>query len=149
MSIFEGEDEAAAHAGRVSDLNAAAPMDLALDPLRGAIGAIHDASGERAGTIVTDVATWWHREGLFRRRSVAPEEVVSIELGFEPVELGEDGYPVEVPWLVAELEKDDPVVRALLEGVLLYPGRELTVRWLQGADAVVERRYWDTRFDVE
>jgi len=148
MGIFEGDDETAGALGRVSDLNAAAPLDLALDPLRGAIGAIHEAGGERVGTIVTDVAVWWQREGLFRSRSVDPQETVSIEIEFDEIERDESGYPVDMPWLTHEAEKDDPVVRALLEGVLLYPGRDLEVRWVQGADAVIERRTWDTRFDV-
>lgn len=148
MSIFEGEDEAADQLGRVSELGAAVPHDLKLDPFRRGIAAVLDEDGARVGTLVADVEVWWRKEGLFRKRDVDPREVVVLELMFDPVELDEDGYPVEVPWLDQTCEKDDPIVDALLEDVLLYPGRELSVQWFHGADAVREHTTWDHRFDI-
>jgi len=112
MGIFEGEDETEASLGRVCDLNAAGPLDLALDPLRGAIGAILDEQGERVGTIVTDVATWWQREGLFHRRSVDPQETVSIEIEFDEIERDESGY--ETGRVTAQLARDERIDASLL-----------------------------------
>jgi hypothetical protein len=149
VSIFEGQDEAANQQGRASDLGGGAPHDLALDPFRGAIAELLDEGCSRVGTLVSDVEVWWRTEGLLRRRDVDPREVVVLELMFDPVELDEDGYPVELPWVDQTVEQDDPLVRALLEGVLLYPGRDLSVRWFQGADAVRERALWEKRFDSD
>jgi hypothetical protein len=147
VSIFEGQDEAASQQGRASELGGGVPHDLTLDPFRGGIAEVLDESGSRVGTLVSDVEVWWRTEGLLRRRDVDPHEVVVLELMFDPVELGEDGYPVELPWVDQTLDSDDPLVRSLLEGVLLYPGRDLSVRWFQGADAVREQAAWDRRFD--
>jgi hypothetical protein len=138
VPIFEGEDEAADQQGRVSELGAAVPHDLRLDPLRRGIAAVVDGTGARVGTLVTDVSVWWRKEGLFRKRDVDPREVVDVQLVFDPVELGEDGYPVEKPWLDNTFEADDPEVVAMLDGVLLYPGAEYGLTWFLGGDAVRE-----------
>ena len=138
MSIFEGEDEAASQQGRVSELGAAVPHDLKLDPFRRGIAAVLDGSGTRVGTLVTDVTVWWRTEGLLRKRNVDPREVVEAQLVFDPVELDEDGYPVEKPWLDNVFEKDDPVIDALLAGTLPYPGGDLALQWFQGGDAARE-----------
>ncbi len=147
MSIFEGADETSVDLGRGSELSASVHHDLRLDPLRHAIGALLDESGARVGTIVSDVEVWWRKEGVLRRRDVDAYESVKIEVGFDPVELGDDGYPVILPWVDDTLEADDEGVTDLLAGRLHYPGRDLTVRWFEAGEAARERAAWDTRFD--
>ena len=56
MGIFEGDDETAVDLGRGSELSASVHHDLRLDPLRQAIGALHDETGARVGTIVSRAA---------------------------------------------------------------------------------------------
>ena len=85
---------------------------------------------------------------MLRTRSVDPTETVNVEVEFDPVELGEDGYPVILPWVEDSLESDDEAVTDLLSGRLHYPGRDLTVQWFEAGEAARERAAWDTRFDV-
>lgn len=148
MSIFEGEDETEVHLGRRSDLGTTPAESLHLDPLRHAIGALHDETGARVGTIITEVEAWWSKAGVVRRRDVDAREVVAVEVDFDPVQLGDDGYPVILPWVEDWLEADDPAVAELLAGRLFHGERELAVRWFDAAHAQQERRAWDTRFDV-
>lgn len=148
MSIFEGGDETEVDLGRVSELSSSVPHQLRLDPFRRGIAAVLDSEGTRVGTLVSDVQVWWRTEGLFRRRNVDPREVVALQITFDPVELGDDGYPVELPWVDQVLEADDPMVGALLEGVLDYPGRDLRLQWFLGGDAAREHSTWDRVFDL-
>ena len=97
MGIFEGEDETAVDLGRGSELSASVHHDLRLDPVRHAIGALLDETGARVGTIVTEVEVWFRKEGVLRRRDVDPAEVVNVEVGFDPVQLDDDGYPDRAP----------------------------------------------------
>ena len=140
VSIFEGEDEAVVAPGPGSELSAATDQDLRLDPLRGAIGSLHEATGERVGTILTEVEVWFRRVGMFVKRSADPREVVRVEVVFEPTQVEDDGYPVVFPWVETWLERDDEMLGRLLEGQLPYPDRdELTVRWFDAAEAPRER----------
>jgi hypothetical protein len=148
MSIFEGEDETEVDQGRASELSSSVPHQLRLDPFRRGIAAVLEADGSRVGTLVSDVQVWWRTEGLFRKRNVDPREVVALQIMFEPVELGEDGYPVELPWVDQYVEADDPMIDALLEGVLDYPGRPLRLRWFLGGDAAREHSDKDRMFDL-
>lgn len=148
MSIFEGEDEAAVDHGRVSELSSSVPHQLRLDPFRRGIAAVLDAEGARVGTLVSDVQVWWRKEGLFRKRDVDPREVVALQIMFEPVELGEDGYPVALPWVDQYLEADDPMIDDLLEGTLDYAGRPLRLQWFLGGDAAREHSDKDRMFDL-
>jgi len=147
VSIFEGEDETAVDLGRGSELSASVHHDLRLDPLRHAIGALLDDTGTRVGTIVTEVEMWWDKHGVLRPRDVDAHEVVDVEIGFDPVQLGPDGHPVVLPWVDASLEAGDEALADLLAGRLYYPGRDLTVRWFEPGEATRERAAWDTRFD--
>ncbi len=140
MSIFEGDDEALGAAGGVSELSGDSAHDLRLDPLRGALGSLHDETGARVGTISTEVEVWYGRSGVVVRRAVDPHEVVRVEVVFDPVPLDDDGYPVVLPWVETWLESDDETLAALLEGRLLYPERvELTVSWFDAVQASRER----------
>ncbi len=145
MSIFEGADDPPVDLG---ELSAASHQDLRLDPLRHAIGALLDDTRTRVGTIVTEVETWWDQKGVLRPRDVDPTEVVAIEVGFDPVELDTDGYPVVLPWVDASLEPGDEDLDDLLAGRLHYPGRDLAVVWFEAGEAARERMAWDTRYDV-
>lgn len=147
MGIFEGDDETAVDLGRGSELSASVHHDLRLDPLRHAIGALLDETGARVGTIVTEVEVWFRKEGVLRRRDVDPAEVVNVEVGFDPVQLDDDGYPTVLPWVEADFEPDDEETTELLVGRLWYDGRELTVQWFDAGEAARERAAWDTRFD--
>jgi hypothetical protein len=147
MGIVEGRDETAVDLGRGSELSASVHHDLRLDPVRHAIGALLDETGARVGTIVTEVEVWFRKEGVLRRRDVDPAEVVDVEVGFDPVQLDDDGYPTVLPWVEADFEPDDEETAELLAGRLRYDGRELTVRWFDAGDAARERAAWDTRFD--
>lgn len=147
MSIFEGEDETAVRLGRGSELSASVSQDLRLDPLRHAIGALLDEQGRRVGTIVTEVQPWWDRAGVLGSREVDAREVVEVEVGFDPVELGDDGYPVVLPWVDASLEPGDELIGELLAGRLPYPGRDLRVQWCDAASASRERLAWDRRYN--
>ena len=147
VGIFEGDDESEVNLGRVSELGAAYPQDLRLDPLRGAIGALLDDTGARVGTIVADVEVWWSTKGVFRSRNVDPKETVQVEVAFDPVALDDDGYPTVLPWVDAEFGADDENVTDLLAGRFYYPDRDLTVQWFDAGDAARERLAWDTRFD--
>lgn len=148
MSVFEGEDGTAVDLGRASELSAAVPHDLRLDPLRGAIGALLDESGSRVGTIVTGIEAWWRKEGQLNRRDVDPREVVDVEVSFDPVALDDDGYPTVLPWVEASFEADDEEVTGLLAGRLSYPDRDLTVAWFGAGEAARERAAWGSRFDI-
>ena len=148
MGIFEGEDETEADLGRVSELSSSVPHLLLLDPFRRGIAAVLDLDGARVGTLVSDVQVWWRTEGLFRTRNVDPREVVALQILFDPVELGEDGYPVVLPWVDQYLEADDPMIGGLLEGVLDYPGRDLRLQWFLGGHAAREHSTWDRVFDL-
>lgn len=139
MGIFEGDDETAVDLGRGSELSASVHHDLRLDPLRHAIGALLDDTGARVGTIVTEVEVWFRKEGVLRRRDVDPAEVVNVEVGFDPVQLDDDGYPTVLPWVETDLEPDDEETTELLAGRLWYDGRELTVQWFDAGDAARER----------
>jgi len=147
MGIFEGDDETAVDLGTASELSAAVNHDLRLDPLRRAIGALLDETGVRVGTIVTEVEVWFRKEGVLRQRDVDPAEVLNVEVGFDPVELDDDGYPTVLPWVEADFEPDDEETAELLAGRLWYDGRELTVQWLDAGDAARERLAWEARFD--
>ena len=74
--------------------------------------------------------------------------MVAIEVGFDPVELDTDGYPVVLPWVDASLEPGDEDLDDLLAGRLHYPGRDLAVVWFEAGEAARERMAWDTRYDV-
>ena len=148
MSIFEGEDETAVDLGRVSELSSSVPHQLRLDPFRRGIAAVLGEDGTRVGTLVSDVQVWWRTEGFIRKRNVDPREVVQLQIMFDPVELGDDGYPVELPWVDLALEADDPMIGALLEGALDYPGRPLRLQWFLGGDAAREHAENDRLFDL-
>jgi hypothetical protein len=149
MGIFEGDDETAVDLGRGSELSASVHHDLRLDPLRQAIGALHDETGARVGTIVSRVEVWFRTEGVLRRRDVDPHEVVDVEVGFDPVQLDDDGYPTVLPWVEASWEPDDDETAELVAGRLWFDGRELTVRWFDAGEAARERAAWESRFDVD
>jgi hypothetical protein len=148
MGIFEGDDETSVDLGRGSELSASVHHDLRLDPLRQAIGALHDEAGVRVGTILARVEVWFRKEGVLRRRDVDPYEVVVVEVGFDPVQLDDDGYPTVLPWVEAEFEPDAEETTELLAGRLWYDGRDLTVRWFDAGEAARERGAWDSRYDV-